>query len=782
MHESMRRYRRPSQTSGSHLAQCGVAAALVSGLLFFALTAVTPAAAAPLMDATASKAEAQTTVVHGHVTDETGASVPYANVIVRGTIVGTASDDRGTYRFSTTLKGTQTLEVSALGYRDVSRTIDLDAGDTLSVDIDLRSEIVQMDGATVSASSYSIGAEQSVSLSTLDVVTTPGTSADIFRAVQTFPGVASADGGSSFFVRGGDVQETVTLLDQATVAHPYRYESPTTSTFGTVPPFLVDGVNFSTGGFSAKYGNALSGVLAMDSKGMPEQERYYTNLSMAATSVGVDAPIVEDKLGVRFSGNQSFTGILFRLNGVTNEFSETPRSNDANLSLIYNYSDTGQLKLFNYRSASSMGVQVQSPGAAQTYRTTSTNWLHNLQWTDTFGDWDLSTSLSMNRFESRQTFGALDLRPGDDIYKLRSDLTYALAPGVDIHTGGEVQRTVSVFEGTLPQQAAGGSDTTFDERFPVTRSGAYAEVESNLLFRLKGRAGVRTDYHSASGALTADPRLSLRYLLTENTDAYASWGLFHQFAAPSNYNTTTGNPDLEPQRAQHYIAGMMHDRGAVLTRVEAYYKPYSNLVLGDPDGSAANELTNGGDGWSRGVDVFVKYGEFLKTRVYGRASYSYLQSNRRQIRQQGGGEVIVENGPSPFDITHNLSAVVNVTLINDLAGGVVSTGVTVRSATGRPHTPIVRGEPAQGGSYYTPVEGPIGSDRLPAFQRVDTQLNYYVPFGDDHSVVFYASVNNALGRANVLGYEYDSTFSERTAQEATLQRSLYFGINLNLRR
>lgn len=733
------------------------------------------------MAAGAADAEAST-VVQGQVTDETGAPVPYANVLIAGTMAGAASEDNGHYQFSTTLTGTKTLKASALGYRPFSRTIDLGAGDMLTVDIDLRSEIVEMGGATVSASSYSIGEDQSVSLSTLDVVTTPGTSADIFRAVQTFPGVASVDGGSSFFVRGGDVAETVTLLDQATVAHPYRYESPTTSTFGTVPPFLVDGVNFSTGGFSAKYGNALSGVLAMDSKGMPERETYYTNLSLAATSVGVDAPIVEDKLGVRFSGNQSFTGMLFRLNGHTNEFSETPRSNDANLSLIYNYSESGQIKLFNYRSASSMGVQVQSPDAAQVYRTTSTNWLHNLQWSDTFGAWEVSTSLSMNRFTSRQTFGTLDLRPGDDIYKLRTDLTYALAPGVDVHTGGEVQRTVSVFEGTLPQSAAGGAPTTFDERFPVTRSGAYAEIESTLLFRLKGRAGVRTDYHSASGALTADPRLSLNYLIGERTDAYASWGIFHQFAAPSNYNTTTGNPNLEPQRAQHYIAGLKHDRGAVLARVEAYYKPYDNLVLGDPDGASSSELTNGGDGWSRGVDAFLKYGEFLKTRVYGRASYSYLQSNRRQVRSRGGGEEVVERGPSPFDITHNLSAVANVTLINGLGGGVVSTGVTVRSATGRPHTPIVRGEPAQGGAYYTPVEGPVGSERLPAFQRVDTQLNYYLPFGDDHSVVFYVSLNNVLGRANVLGYEYDPTYSERTAQEATLQRSVYFGVNLNLRR
>jgi vitamin B12 transporter len=723
-------------------------------------------------------------VVQGQITDYTGAPVPYANVLIVGTIAGAASDEDGRYRFSTTETGVQTLQVSALGYRTASRQIDLDASNTLTVDIKLRGEVVELSGATVSASSYSIGESQSVSLSTLDVVTTPGTSADIFRTVQTFPGVASVDGGSSFFVRGGDVEETVTLLDQATVAHPYRYESPTTSTFGTVPPFLVDGVNFSTGGFSAKYGNALSGVLAMDSKGMPERARYYTNLSLAATSVGVDLPIVDDKLGVRFSGNQSFTGMLFRLNGTTNTFSETPRSNDTNLSLIYNYSDSGQIKLFNYRSTNSMGVQVESPSELDTYRTSSTNWLHNLQWADSFGDWDVTTSLSMNRFTAQQAFGTIDLRPGDDIYKLRTDLTYQLVPGIDLHTGGEAQRTVSIFKGTLPESVVGGSAATFDERFAVTRSGGYAEIESQLMTRLTGRIGARADYHSASGAFTADPRLSLRYLLTEKTDAYVSWGIFHQFAAPSNYNTTTGNPNLQPQRAQHYIAGLMHDRGSILTRVEAYYKPYSNLVLGDPDdtnGTSDTALTNDGDGWSRGVDAFLKYGQFLKTRFYGRASYSFLQSNRRQTRRLEGGRRVYERGPSPFDITHNVSAVANATLFNDLSGGVLSAGVTVRSASGRPQTPIVGGEPINNGAFYQPIEGPVGSEHLPAFQRLDTQLNYYLPFGDDHSIVFYVSVNNVFGRANVLGYQYDRTYTDRTAQIATLQRSVYFGVNLNLR-
>jgi hypothetical protein len=125
---------------------------------------------------------------------------------------------------------------------------------------------VKLGDVVIAGSAFTTGDEaSSLTLHSLDVYTTPGASADILRAIQTFPGVAAMDDGSGLFVRGGDVGETTILLDQATVVHPYKFESPTGGYFGTIPPFLVGGTYFSSGGFSARYGNALSGILAMES-------------------------------------------------------------------------------------------------------------------------------------------------------------------------------------------------------------------------------------------------------------------------------------------------------------------------------------------------------------------------------------------------------------------------------------------------------------------------------------------------------------------------------------
>ena len=97
----------------------------------------------------------------------------------------------------------------------------------------------------------------------LDVVRTPGAAADLMRALQTLPGVAQVDEGAGLYVRGGDTSEVLVLLDDAVVFHPYRQETPGGGLFGSVEPFLLEGVSFATGGFSAKYGNALSAVLDM---------------------------------------------------------------------------------------------------------------------------------------------------------------------------------------------------------------------------------------------------------------------------------------------------------------------------------------------------------------------------------------------------------------------------------------------------------------------------------------------------------------------------------------
>ena len=711
--------------------------------------------------------------VQGQVVDETGQPVAFANVQIIDTTDGSVTGRDGRFVFSTRHLGSRDLHATFIGFEPARQTLHLTAGDTTVVRLVLRHSLIELGETVVTVSTYTTGEDETVTLSPLDVLTTPGASADIFLAVKTFPGVATVHDGAGLFVRGGDVSETVVLLDQATVVHPYRYESPTGGVFGTIPSFMVQGTVFSTGGFSARYGNALSAVLSMESLNMPVQRSYRLGLGLAAGSVGLDLPLIDDKLGLRFTGNRSFTDLMLRVNGHRSEFTTTPRGHDGNLNLVYKYSPTGRLKLFSFNAGDRIGVRVVEPSFDGQYRDRTDNYLHNVQWTDVWADWFIQTSASLNRHTARRQLGSLDLTPRDWTGKIRTDWERALGAFGIMRLGTELEHADNSFVGSIPQGDVLDPEAEvfeLDTSYSARRTGAYFEVDFKPGRRIVANVGMRADHHSLSDDFVLDPRLSARYQFSANTNARLAWGIYHQFPAPFEYNPTSGNPNLGAQRAQHWVGGLHHERGQFLVRLEAYYKPYRNLVLDHPD----LNLANAGKGRASGVDLFCKYGAFLNTRLSGWIAYSLLRSRRLQVRHLGF-EMLREEAPSPFDITHNLTLVTKGQIVYALSGG-----LTLRYATGRPITPIVDAVSVADKSYYLPVEGPVGSERLPSFQQIDGQLSYVHFFGSGHQAVFYLAVNNLLNRANVLDYDYSIDYAQRQPRTAIFRRSIYFGTTVSL--
>ncbi|PSQ84443.1 MAG: hypothetical protein BRD30_11735, partial [Bacteroidetes bacterium QH_2_63_10] len=159
-----------------------------------------------------STVPAQPAVVDGQVRDARGAPVPYANVRLAGTTDGAATDETGRFRFTTQRTGPVVLRASAVGYEPTERSIRLGAGDTTTVQVTLPATSVQLDEAVVTGETYSTGSASKATLGSTEAVTTPGAQGDLFRALQSFPGVASPGDGAGLFVRGGDVTETKLFL------------------------------------------------------------------------------------------------------------------------------------------------------------------------------------------------------------------------------------------------------------------------------------------------------------------------------------------------------------------------------------------------------------------------------------------------------------------------------------------------------------------------------------------------------------------------------------------
>lgn len=714
------------------------------------------------------------TVIYGIVLDTKDMPIAFANVQALGTKEGASTRLDGQFDFVTEQVGLLNIQVSMLGYEPVKKQLSLVAEDSNFVKIVLQESVIDLQQLVVTSDGYSTGDSDGVTLQSLDVVTTPGAAADILLALKTFPGTSMVDEGAGLFVRGGDLSETLIILDQATLSHPYKFESPTGGIFGVIPPFMIQKTAFSTGGFSAKYGNALSSVLNMNSQNLPQQRRLTLNAGLAAASLGLDIPLIKETLGVRFTGNRSFTKTLFQINGQYDQFSETPRSSDLNLSLTYDYSSSGKLKIYNFLANDRLGVSVNLPSFVGDYRGKTSTSLSNIQWSDILNGWYIQGGFSLSQYSTRQQIGDLDMRPSDTIYKFRVDAEHYIGEVSHVRAGFEFEKTNSRFIGTFPAErdllTPNNNYLRIDESYSATRIGSYSELLIKLTRKIALNSGIRGDYHSMSKSLVIDPRISLRYAISKTANIRFAWGIYHQFAAPFEYNSFTGNPKLEAQHSQHYILGFNHENTPLQIRVEAYYKPYYKLIL---QHSELN-LSNDGEGRSHGIDFFMKYGAFLQTRMSGWVSYSYNRSVRTQMRSIGE-EFIYERARAPFEIRHNLTVVAKYRLIYSLYGG-----VTMRYATGQPITPVVSSIPVNDGNYFLPVEGSVGSEQLPSFQRLDLQLSYYLPFGEKHDITFYLALGNALNRANVTGLEYSSDYSMRTERISNYRRFFYCGVSVSL--
>ena len=135
-----------------------------------------------------SQASDPDTKISGTVSDESGKPLAGANVVIEGTIDGAATDTTGYFEFETTKTGKVTLIFTAIDYREKQVRIEIQAGKPVEVNVRLTRGEVTTDEILVTASTYTSGQNSRVTLTALEVARIPGSEADIFRAISTFPG------------------------------------------------------------------------------------------------------------------------------------------------------------------------------------------------------------------------------------------------------------------------------------------------------------------------------------------------------------------------------------------------------------------------------------------------------------------------------------------------------------------------------------------------------------------------------------------------------------------
>ena len=314
------------------------------------------------------------TIISGVVKDSKGISLPGVNIFIKDTYDGTTSDASGKYSFTTEETGEKILVATSIGFQPFEQKITI-ASEPISVSIKMKDAISELKTVTISAGSFEASDEKKmVMLRPLDIVTTAGASGDIYGAIQTLPGTGIVGEKEGLYVRGGDASETKTYIDGLLVDNPYFTSVPDVPQRGRFSPFLFKGTSFSSGGYSAQYGQAMSSVLILESQDLPEKSMSNIGIMSLGVSGGSTKRYKNTSIGV--FGGYTDLGPYFALVSQNREWENAPRAINGSFLLRHKTSATGLIKAFVSYSWNELLLAVPDTSDPLLLRTYNYN-LHN---------------------------------------------------------------------------------------------------------------------------------------------------------------------------------------------------------------------------------------------------------------------------------------------------------------------------------------------------------------------------------------------------------------------
>lgn len=712
------------------------------------------------------------TSIQGKVLDNHKKPLSFVNVFIPNSPDGTMSADDGTFHFTTKQKGKVTLAASMVGYKTSNTELDLNNSRNISVTIELEDNAVKFKEEIITASSYGSEKEKGLVVSRMDILTTPGGATDIYQALKTMPGVTQVSESAELYVRGGDPIETTTIIDQAVVYHPFTFESGYGGLFSNINQSVVNSLYFTSGGFSAKYGNALSGVLDIETRNIPTEIHYNLGLSMANGSLTAEIPVIENKLGGYFDIRQSFTKPIFWFNGGLDRFTATPTSQNMTGAIVYSYGKTGRLKFFGVYADDQEGVNVERAEYNGTFNGDSKNVFLNLQ-NSTFVSDNLlmKNSLSFNRYTDLWLIGIINLKETDNVINFRNDFEYTINSETKILSGFEYENRRMNYEGIIASEVYDIRPNAVSENINATlkgtRWGVYSEYQSINPLAIEGLSftgGIRLDEFPELKLNWIDPRIGLGYKLNEYSNFRFAWGIFHQIPDPRLFASIDGNPNLKAMNATHYIVSyefLLNDQNSF--RIELYHKNYENLPLAKP----VINYDNSGYGFANGIDVIFK--GTLPFGITGWISYGYINTKRLWMD-------FTNLASSTADITNNLTLVAKYNLSTKF-----QIGLNAKYATGRPYTPVASTIYHSDQNIYEPVYTATNSNRFPDYKRVDLRLTYFSQLFENFPFVAYIEGLNILNITNIFGYTYSPNYTQKQEIKSYFgSRMIVFGFSFSI--
>jgi tetratricopeptide (TPR) repeat protein len=594
-----------------------------------------------------------------------------------------------------------------------------------------------------------------------EVLMTAGGGADVLQAVQLLPGATRVTEGSDVHTRGGDASETALLVDGGRLPALGRHEGLSGSLFGALDPFVVRAVRYSSGGFTARHGNALSGVLEIETDGRPRERQLRAGASLVQLGGTARVPLGA-RVGGWVSGRASHTGALLATHGRTGEFDGAPHSQEVVASLVASPTPLTELRATALVERDDSRRLVDAAGWRGAFHSAGALRAAQLsgRWVSARAPVVVRANLTGSTRSSDWDFGVLAREREDASLAARVDAEWARSSAMTLRAGVERAALSRDERGALPTTgvvAPGAPSRDVAEHARARHVGGYVETEL-AAGGATVTTGLRADRLPGEAALTLDPRIAVSARRGAWT-ARVGGGVFHQGrfrAAPAIPDA--GTPSGAARTARHLVAGVEHAGPAATLRVEAYDKAYGDYVAHGAGPAIAS-------GRARGLELIAQ--RTAGGPLTGWVGYSLLDAT---VRLHDG-----RRARSPFDATHSATASAAWAMHADW-----SLGSTFRYGTGTPVTPVV-GTVRPPDGRIAPVYGAPGAERLPDYARLDVRLTRFVR-APAFLLTAYVEAFNVAGRRNVASLAYDAEYRVRRPVHAFFAaRTLVAGGELQFR-
>ena len=704
-------------------------------------------------------------IAEGRVS-ERGTRKPLAGVpvILRETGETFLTDEEGRFEVTGPGPGKYVLEVPLDRYEPLERGLVVREGKVTEVELKLTRDSYA-DFKTVIKREKIIKEVSRKQVTAQEIQKIPGVSGDALKVVQILPGVARGFIGTGQpVIRGSSPTDTKVYLEGQLLPQLFHFGG----LYSVINSDLIETVDYWPGGFSARYGQAIGGLIDVTLRDI-KLDRWHFTAESNVYHIGAfaEGPL-GDHTGLALAIRRSYFDLI--LNAVVPddvlELTVAPRYYDYQAYFTHDFSPTNQLRLLVFGSDDELALVIDEPAGRGGILGGGINtkiafhMLDAIWQMDVTEDVAIETSMRVGYQQGAVGIGSLfsidiELVPVD----LRAEVDWEIADEWVLTMGltaGAWYYDMSFFgppppkEGNPPVQPDPTTFTRQVQSGTILYLAPYLEGSIRLWDRVTLVPGLRVDALTAAGAgyVAADPRLGIRVDLVQGTTVKLFGGLYHQPPQYDEWDEQIGNPDLGPERSFQVSVGLEQRITDFLsTDIQVFYKWMDQLVVPADPVATGVLYTNDGIGRVYGLEVMVRHDP--TEWFFGWLSYSLIRAERRDA--PGNRWRLFD-----FDQTHILSAVGVFQL-----GWGFEAGFRFRYTTGNPTTEVVGATFDSDTDAYVPIFGAINTARVGEFHQLDLRIDKTFVF-DAWMLNIYLEWQNVYARPNAeaVAYNYDFTESQ----------------------